>query len=116
MSKFYFSSFTQTAWWALHSVLQQIFNVSVTICTNLLLVMSPTLYTLSYVAPFFLSRRHKMHISQPLMIFPSFTDNVVAEACDFCICLGRRHQWRHSAAVTAAGKLVISNLVYLSPL
>lgn len=34
----------------------------------------------------------------------------------FCIHLGRRHQWRHSAAVTAAGKLVISNLVYLSPL
>lgn len=44
------------------------------------------------------------------------THNTVAVGCGFCICLGRRHQWRHSAAVTAAGKLVISNLVYLSPL
>lgn len=39
----------------------------------------------------------------------------MAAGCGFCIFLGRR-QWRRSAAVTAAGKLVISNLVYLSPL
>lgn len=46
--------------------------------------------------------------------FDSLTDNTMAVGCGFDICLRRRHQWRHSAAVTAAGKLVISNLVYLS--
>lgn len=49
-------------------------------------------------------------------VFGSSTDNTEAAGCGFCVCLGRRCQWRHSAAVTAAGKLVISNLVYLSPL
>lgn len=59
-----------------------------------------------------LTQRQKMDCNG----FDSLTDNTVAARCGFCIFPGRRHQWRHSAAVTVAGKLVISNLVYLSPL
>lgn len=47
--------------------------------------------------------------------FDSLTDNTLAARCVCCFPLGRRKQRRRSAAVTAAGKLVISNLVYFSP-
>lgn len=47
------------------------------------------------------------------MDLDSLTDNTAAVWCGFCVCQCRRHQPRLSAAFTAAGKLVISNLVYL---
>lgn len=63
--------------------------------------------------------------SHPVLIQVKSTSNVhslyfklylCCTLCIFCISLGSRKHWRHSATVTAAGKLVISDLVCVSPL
>ena len=91
------------------------------LCTYTVGCQSPYVYnlcldtslSLSFLPSLIQSKIYIYLESLPLMALTHW--QIMAVGCGSGICLGRRHQWRHSAAVTAASKLVISNLVYLSP-